>query len=445
MDAVDVRVQLLGPISVEVDGHPVTGFRSLKTLALLAYLVAERRPVARNYLATLFWPDAATAVGRGHLRRALHDLVQKLPGALWLDYHTAQFNPALFAYTDLAQLDQQAFAEDETSLEPTTSLGRGQFLEGVELPDCPVFETWLLVEREAWNHKVSELLEGRLSRRFATGQFQQALEIGWQLLRLSPWNEDYYRRQMLLLVRLGQFGQAIGVYQRYQRLLARELGLEPSAEIEELHARICDSRKRPPGNIAPNSSPPPDQSQEVATLLRDLVDPACRIITLTCPADSDKDQVALAAGAQANGPSGHLFLEGAFQVQLEGATTPADVLTRVAQALGLICGAGPVVEEMVLRRLRGREILLLLCGFDHLRAHKDILLGFLRANPSLKLVVTCRERLGLPGERVCAIKSHAQTIARGTDVPEPSTRFYFPALAQQVLARALMTEHYLMI
>ena len=115
---VDVRVRLLGPVAVEVDGQPVTGFRSHKTLALLAFLVTEQRPVARNYLATLFWPDAPLADGRGHLRRALHDLVQKLPGALWLDYYTAQFNPALFAQTDLAQLARHEGSPGALALEP---------------------------------------------------------------------------------------------------------------------------------------------------------------------------------------------------------------------------------------------------------------------------------------------------------------------------------------
>ncbi len=447
MDGVDVRVRLLGPISVEVDGHPVTGFRSVKTLALLAYLVTERRAVARNYLATLFWPDAPTTVGRGHLRRALHDLAQKLPGALWLDYYTAQFNPALFAHTDLAQLDRctsiKDETEDETGWESATSLCRGQFLEGVELPDCPVFETWLLVEREVWNHKAGALLENRLARHLATGQFQYALAIGWQLLRLAPWNEEHYGRQMLLLVRLNQFTQAIRVYQRYRRMLGRELGLEPSTEIEELHAHIRDSRQRQPGNIAPNISPPPDWSLEVATLLRDFINPACRLITLVGRPDSDRDQVALAAAARANGPNGHLFLDGVFAVQLGGATTPAEFLTRIAQALGLICGTGPVAEEMVLRRLRGREIVLVLPGFDRLSAHKDILMALLQASPALKLVVTCQERLGLPGERVYAIGNRARTY--GPAATEPTTRADFPAFAYHVLARALLTEHYFMV
>ena len=442
---VDIRVRLLGPVAVEVDGHPVTGFRSHKTLALLAFLVTEQRPVARNYLATLFWPDAPLADGRGHLRRALHDLVQKLPDALWLDYYTAQFNPTLFAQTDLAQLARHEAAPGESALEPALALCRGQFLEGIELPDCPEFETWLIVEREAWNLKASKLLEGLLAFHAATGQFQEALEIGWQLLRLAPWNEDYYRGQMLLLVRLRQFAQALRLYQRYQHALTQELGLEPSAEIEALHTHIRDSRKRRPGNIAPNTPPLVDPSSDVADLMRDLVDPACRLITLTGPAGYDRNKVAIAAAARANGHGSCLFLDGTFQVQLDKMTTQTDLLTSIAQALRLGSGTMTVTEEVVHRRLRGCEMLLLLCDFDHLWSCKDMLIDLLQTNPALKLVVTCRERLALPDERVHTIKNSARAVARGAEPSEWPIQTDFPALAQQVLARALLTEHYFMI
>jgi len=442
---VDVRVRLLGPVAVEVDGQPVAGFRSHKTLALLALLVTEQRPVARNYLATLFWPDAPLADGRGHLRRALHDLVQKLPGALWLDYYTAQFNPALFAHTDLAQLARHEGAPDDLALEPALALCRGQFLEGIELPDCPEFETWLIVEREAWNLKASKLLEDLLAGHTASGRFQEALEIGWQLLRLAPWNEDYYHIQMLLLVRLRQFAQALRLYQRYQHALTQEFGLEPSEEIEALHTHIRDSRKRRPGNIAPTTPPLAAPSSDVAGLIRDLVDPACRLITLTGPSGYDRNQVAIAAAARANGHGSCLFLDGAFQVHLDKTTTQTDLLTNIAQALGLVSGTMAVAEEVVLRRLRGCEMLLLLCDFDHLCSCKKVLIDLLQANPALKLVVTCRERLALPDERVHTIKDSARVIVRGADAPERPLPADFPALAQQVLARALLTEHYFMI
>ena len=73
------RLQLLGPTRIyqiltnnsatceNVDGV-VPRFRSRRTIALLGYLVAERRPMARDFLATLFWPDEEVSKGRANLQ-----------------------------------------------------------------------------------------------------------------------------------------------------------------------------------------------------------------------------------------------------------------------------------------------------------------------------------------------------------------------------------------
>ena len=89
------RLRLFGPACVEsipsTQANPaecaeyerstgtVPRFRSRRTVALLGYLVAERRSVARDFLAALFWPDEAPSKGRGNLSRALHNLVEVLP------------------------------------------------------------------------------------------------------------------------------------------------------------------------------------------------------------------------------------------------------------------------------------------------------------------------------------------------------------------------------
>ena len=57
----------------------VPRFRSRRTVGLLGYLAAERRPVARDHLAALFWPDEPASKGRVNVSRELHNLAQILP------------------------------------------------------------------------------------------------------------------------------------------------------------------------------------------------------------------------------------------------------------------------------------------------------------------------------------------------------------------------------
>lgn len=410
MGSVDISVKLLGPVLVEVDGRPVAGFRSHKTLALLAFLIVERRPVARNYLAELFWPDATTAGGRGHLRRALHDLSQKLPGALQVDYYTAQFNPGLFYRTDLAHFEALCVRDDTPSLELAGALCHGQFMEGMVFDDCPIFETWLVVEQEAWLRKAAGVLDELLRRHIATLRFDLALGVAWQLLRLTPWREDRYQQLMVLLARNGDLAQAMKVYKRYRRDLVEELAVEPSPEIEALHDRIRQARARRPGNLPGSLTPFVGRTHELMELTRVLSDPTCRLVTLVGPGGIGKTRLAVNAAMQATSPTGSLFLDGAYLVRLDAVTTPMGFLAAVAQALGLISGTAPgVTPDMVLRRIQDRELLLLLDDYDGQMYHRNLLLTLLEGAPGLKLLVTCQERLRLPAERVYSVKGLAVT------------------------------------
>lgn len=68
-------LRLLGPFALERDDGPVTGFRSDKVRALLAYLAAQPgRSWSRSALADLLWPDRPEAVARANLRNALSNL-----------------------------------------------------------------------------------------------------------------------------------------------------------------------------------------------------------------------------------------------------------------------------------------------------------------------------------------------------------------------------------
>ncbi len=428
MENVDVKVRLLGPVLVEVNGRPVTSFRSHKTVALLAYLVIEGRPVARNYLAELFWPDAPAAEGRGHLRRALHDLLQKAPGMLLTDYATAQFDPALAGQTDMAHFEALRRRGDMPALEAAAALCRGQFLEGLALDDCPTFENWLVVERETWLRRATETLECLLRDHVGARRFDLALGLAWQLLRLDPWREERYGQLMTLLARSGDLAQADKVYRRYRRVLIQELGLEPSTEIEALHERLRMVRAKRPGNVPQTLTPFVGRARELAELIDTLAAPAFRLVTLVGPGGIGKTRLAIEAATRAKDPAACLFLDGAFLVRLDTVSTAAQFLTAVAHALGLTSAMATATLDMVARRLQERETLLVLDGFDRLLPQRNLLLTLLEAAPRLKLLVTCGERLRLPAEQPLAL--HGLATADGPRPAESEALALFETYAR---------------
>ncbi|MBN2393518.1 MAG: hypothetical protein JXR84_22485, partial [Anaerolineae bacterium] len=74
-----LELYLLGDFRILLDGQPLTGFRSDKARALLAYLAVENgRQHDRAILATLLWGEHPDDAARASLRTTLSNLHQML-------------------------------------------------------------------------------------------------------------------------------------------------------------------------------------------------------------------------------------------------------------------------------------------------------------------------------------------------------------------------------
>ena len=61
-------LSLFGPISIEQSGERVSGLRSRKAIALLAYVAVHNQPLPRSQLAELFWPEEPEERSHANLR-----------------------------------------------------------------------------------------------------------------------------------------------------------------------------------------------------------------------------------------------------------------------------------------------------------------------------------------------------------------------------------------
>jgi adenylate cyclase len=245
------RLRLLGPACVdripktqtktaksaedERNAAPVPRFRSRRTVALLGYLVAERRSVAREFLATLFWPDEATSKGRSSLRRELHNLAQILPDCWELDRQAVAFVPSAGVAIDLYTLLE---LESEERWGEAAELLAGEFLEGLYLDDNLEFENWLLGEREHWRGRADAILSRVIEGHIRRGHYTDALRHTRRLLQLAPWNEDAHRQAMQLLAWTGQRGAALRQFEICKQVLSEELGVVPAGETTALCRQI---------------------------------------------------------------------------------------------------------------------------------------------------------------------------------------------------------------
>jgi len=254
-----LELLLLGGFAARLDGVPIAGFSYGKMRALLAYLaMKQEREHSREALAELLWSDVPPLTARGNLRRTLSDLRRVLEAPLGMPLfstskHTIRFLPeidvdavAFARTTHVATGLPQATPDNEERL---ASLYRGEFLAGLNLPDCPAFNDWLLMQREALHLRALALFEKLANERERECDFAGALHFALRLTELDPWNEDAHRRMMRLYALSGQKSAALLQYETCCRLLKAELGLLPGKETQLL----VESIQR--GGLLPTASP----------------------------------------------------------------------------------------------------------------------------------------------------------------------------------------------
>jgi len=241
-----LEISLFGPPQFRLDGVLIDHFGTRKAQALLTYLACHHRPLSRDLLAGMFWADKPEVVAKNNLRRVLPELRKHFDAYLVSDRQTVMFDRR-----DAYALDVEAFTAamrllrgspladaDIDTLEAALVLYTGEFLAGLNLPDAPAFDDWVLMQRE---HLRELALRGLIviTEHFVqTRQLRRGLASSQRLLALEPWHETGYQQRMILLAWNGERGAALQQYALCTRVLAGEFGLPPSAKTAELYTRI---------------------------------------------------------------------------------------------------------------------------------------------------------------------------------------------------------------
>ncbi len=418
----ELTIRLLGSFKVDIDARPVTNFDSNKVRALLAYLAVEcDHAHRREKLAALLWPEIPDNRARANLSQALYNLRhlferdERHPAYFLVSREMVQFNPAsetrvdVHAFKELLggggnrQLSRSVAHQDQLSrLSEAVDLYEGEFLEGLSIEDSLPFEEWCtLVRQRLYNQALDALstLVGAYSRR---GELDLALAYARRQVELDPIGERATRQLMVLLERNGNRNQALAQYQRLSLELAEELGIEPERETVELHQRILtgsevsdqlDGRRH---NLPAFLTRMVGRAQELGELQAQLADPDVRLLTILGPGGSGKTRLALEA-ARANLDA---FKHGAFFVSLNPVQATVSILPAVVEAVGLPLSDEGDLQQQLTDYLRGKQILLVMDGFEHLLEGAAPLVDILHQAPDVKVLATSRARLNIKGEQL---------------------------------------------
>jgi DNA-binding SARP family transcriptional activator len=252
-----LEIRLLGRLEVLRDDKPLVLPASKKSRALLAYLVATARAARRERLCELLWdaPDDPRASLRWSLAKVRPLVDEEGVTRLLGDRDEIVFDPK-GATIDCVVLQREltpspVVASIET-LRRAAARFRGDFLEGLDLTGCYRYHEWWITERERLRAMRVAVL-GQLIERVRDTP-DEALEYARQLLALDPLSEASHIRLIRLLGDMGKTREAIAQYDRCKRVLASELGIQPSAELQLTRMNLTG---RAPGPVAkPSASEP---------------------------------------------------------------------------------------------------------------------------------------------------------------------------------------------
>jgi pimeloyl-ACP methyl ester carboxylesterase/DNA-binding SARP family transcriptional activator len=249
-----VQLALHGYPQVLIDGRPAP-LKLKRGLALLAYLSQRAQPVGRDALAALLWPDAPAGLGRGRLRRLVHELHDAL-GAGLVDGDPDTLRLAAGVGTDLQRTRKAIGAADVAALPVLGDARATGLLEGFTL-DSEAFEDWLEAERRSLRAAMARALETAIDAALTANDTDAAERGGEALLRLEPLAEAGL---IALLAARAARGDAAGVENAYcdgAQRWREEFGSRPSARVEAAYAaaveRLHGGAERPEIRFAPTA------------------------------------------------------------------------------------------------------------------------------------------------------------------------------------------------
>ncbi len=268
-----LSIGVLGPLQVSIDDDPLA-LESAKVGALLAFLAVESdRAHKRASLVGLFWPDFTEESARHNLRQALFNLHKALGDQsadmpyLMATHETIRFNRTSDYSLDLDTFNgyfapgQESRAKDVdipstrvSDLEEMVKLYRGDFLQQLLLDGCTEFEEWVLVQRESLHQRVLEAHNCLASYYELHADFQAAGHHARRQLELDPWREEAHRQMMRVLALDGQRSAALAQFESCRKVLAEELGVDPSPETRDLYEQIRSDTLKPKEELSLQTS-----------------------------------------------------------------------------------------------------------------------------------------------------------------------------------------------
>lgn len=429
----EMLFSVLGPLEVTDAGKSLAlgGPRQRSVLALL--LLDVGRAVAADRLVTEIWGDEPPDGARdsvytyvSNLRGVLgRDRLVRADGGYRLEPIEDDTIDAEEIEARLAEARRLAGSDPASAIaliDESLSLWRGQPYEGLEDLPSVVPEVARLDELRL------RAIEDQIEAELRTGGVPEVggVEI---LTAEHPYRERFWELLARVLYRAGRQTEALRTLTRLRRMLADDLGIDPSPSVAKLEERILlqdpalEKDATTPTNLpAPISSfiGRDDELSQLESLILEH-----RLVTVTGPGGAGKTRLAIEAAGRVIDS----FPDGVWFVDLAQFAMPETVHEAVAATLRLVASATHDQTDALLARLRPQTTLLVLDNCEHVAEAAGRLSARLLAGaPDLRILATSRRALDSVGEYRIPLKG-LDTADEGADAGEAEKLFAARAAA----------------
>jgi pimeloyl-ACP methyl ester carboxylesterase/DNA-binding SARP family transcriptional activator len=204
-----------------------------KAIALVSYLALTDREVRRDELARLLFPEAEGPLAAlrwhlAHVRSAGPPLVAR-------GLRATRSELSLCVATDVARFRHGADVVIRRPGVPgaagVLALYRGDLLAGLSVSTTAEFDNWLYVAQEGLRRRFRQATVAFARWALASRRAPGAIAPLARLVTVDPYYEDGHVLLIETYESLGEAGHAAAAYNRYQRIVRRELAAEPQPAV----------------------------------------------------------------------------------------------------------------------------------------------------------------------------------------------------------------------
>ncbi|WP_211357911.1 BTAD domain-containing putative transcriptional regulator [Amycolatopsis cihanbeyliensis] len=402
----------------------VSGTRMRALLVLLALNAGS--PVTNQQLIDGIWGQRPP--GRAlHALRALVSRLRRVLPAGAVEWHAAGYRlaappeavDALRFEQRVAAARTRTPAEAVADLREALDIWRGDAL--TDVADLPFAQAHIVRLEELRISAIEDRIEAQL-------QLGESLRLTAELQSLStahPLRERLRGQLIRALYLSGRQADAVAAYEETRRMLADQLGLDPSPALREAHLAMLRGEPVPHAVHPPPEARPPDlvlappalptsnlrtqvtsfvgRAADILEISR-LLDDA-RLVTLLGPGGVGKTRLAEEVATALEQQLGEVWT-----VELSAVRDAAELPRAVLAVLGSPEPAGRASDrsgdiDRLIGALRSRHMLLVLDSCEHLvRATAQLGGMILSSCPGVKVIATSREQLGIAGERLWLVE-----------------------------------------